>query len=1208
LSRIKRALAEHLLQAGPPFRGLWVAVRQKVPLLGGLRLHEQQAVRDLLSEDPRFILDTANDLGLMNTPVGLSCDPTAWPGKPDLLQSPDQLQRACQHAFEDTPQEDLLLSVSKLILDTAPITLSMRWAEVMQTLQRRQVQVDAQAYNVLSSSHPAFKYSFNDAGGATIRLVPALIKRQLQVRGANRSSPEPEQQQQQPHQALQGQSDEQELQAAELAAEPAAQPAQEQQQHEEQLQQQVPSPDPELMAAVAAAFSYQFPGQWMREAAELVVTYAPQKLALSETHLLQLCREHKVGLNRASSIYERTDWRRAIRQHPAWLLEGPDYAGADRTWSLVKEQLLRLAADRPAAVAALINFNLAAHKFFCLDHTEIDCLNKFSDKAAEHLAAIGAGSSEEIEHLMSAIFKQDPDLRASCLKQGRQLGQTPEALCLGWLREDGRFEIAAGDRSEWTSRTVVRLDSTGPGVRDQHRGSTPPQQEELQAAQPAAQPSAEPAQQQQHQQQAHAPPPGSELMASVVTAFPGDSLAAQVMREAAELVVGKAPQKLALSETYLLQLCKEHRVGWERVETVWERANWRQAIRQHPAWLLEDPQYLGADHTWVLVEEQVLSLAADPSGAEAAVAKVIAAHDELTSSLDFGGVKCSLEFQYMAFEHMSATGVGSSEEIGHLMGAILQKDPDLWADCAERGQELGHTPEVLCLEWLSKDKRFEISAGDRSSWNSRTVVRLKSTWPPPVRGYRAPPVPGSRDQRRSTAPPQQEELQAAQPTAQPSGQPSQQQQQHEEQHQQQATVPPPGSELMASVAAAFPGDSLAAQIMREAAEMVVGKAPQKLALSDKYLLQLCKEHKVGWDRVTKEQRASWRTAIAQHPAWHLQPPARPGADTTWVLVKDQVLSLADDPTAAEAAVAEVMTTQHEMASSLEEIKYITRFKTSVLQYLAAQGEGAWEVSGILTRTILEQDSELWAFCAERGLGQGQNSEDICLGWLSQDPRFEITRAGWADWTEVRLRSTAPPVAAASPDTSPPSSTTESVTLSTPSLFDISALEAAEHHDITQPQHHEGADSAAADKVRGAAAELLSHRPDHTAQFSWLMSELLASGVITDSTSSKRKRGEVARAWLVADPQFQMWEDESGTLQVTLKSSSLVGIEMRMVLQPDGSAQLAPAATEPSTDSLPSVHGENGQSDVAPEADMESFLALLPNRWVTCPCNNLIQLF
>jgi hypothetical protein len=857
----------------------------------------------------------------MNTPVGLSSDPTAWPGKPDLLQSQDQLQRACQHAFEDTPQEDLLLSVSKLILDTAPITLSMRWAEVMQTLQRRQVQVDAQAYNVLSSSHPAFKYSFNDAGGATIRLVPALIKRQLQVRGANRSSPEPEQQQ--PHQALQGQSDQQELQAAQLAAEPATQLSKEQQQHEEQLQQQVQLPDPELMAAVAAAFPYQFPGQWIREAAELVVTYAPQKLALSETHLLQLCREHKVGFNRASSIYERTDWRRAIRQHPAWLLEGPDYAGADRTWSLVKGQVLRLAADRPAAVAALTWFNLAAHQFFNLDRTEIDCLDKFSDKAAEHLAAAGAGSSEEVGHLMSAIFKQDPDLRAFCLGQGRQLGQTPEALCLGWLREDGRFEIAAGDRSEWTSRTVVRLESTGPGVRDQHQGSTPPQQEELQAAQPAAQPSAEPAQQQQHQQQAHAPPPGSELMASV--------------------------------------------------------------------------------------------------------------------------------------------------------------------------------------------------------------------------------------------------------------------------------------------AAAFPGDSLAAQIMREAAELVVSKAPQKLALSDKYLLQLCKEHRVGWDRVTKEQRASWRTAITQHPAWQLQPPSRPGGDTTWVLVKDQVLSLADDPTAAEAAVAEVMTTQQEVASSLEETKYITRFNKSVLQYLAAQGEGAWEVSGILTRTILEQDSELWAYCAERGLGQGQNSEEICLGWLSQDPRFEITRPDWADWTEVRLRSTAPPVAAPSLETPATPSTAEGATLSTPSLFDISALEAAEHHDITQPQHYEGPDSAAADQVRGAAAELLSHRPDHTAQFSWLMSELLASGTITDSTSSKRKRGEVARAWLAADPQFQMWEDESGTLQVTLKSSSLVGIEMRMVLQPDCSAQLVPAATEHSTESPPSVHGEDGhRSDVAPEADMESFLALLPNRWATYPCSRAIQ--
>jgi hypothetical protein len=654
VSRIKRAVAETLLQVQPPCSRPWGQVVKQVGLLQALRLQEQQAVRGLLASDPRFTMEDERDVPLLSASVGLSCDPAAWPGKPDIHRTTDQLQRACQVAFNNLPQEPLLMTVSAVILEQAPITFSMRWTDIQQALTKKGKHSEVRAYVLLSEAHPAFKYSINDAGIVSVSLVPDSIKRQLRVRSNGRQSPEAEQQHQQ----------------------------QQQQQHEAQEQ-------------------------------------------------------------------------------------------------------------------------------------EVQALHQVAPPSPQH--------------------------------------ETQE----------------------------------------------------------------------------------------------------------------------------------------------------------------------------------------------------------------------------------------------------------------QEGQHL----------------------------------------------------------------------------------------QHQQQQQQHTPIASPDPELMQALAAAFPGSTLAAQIMREAAELVVARAPQKLIIKDTLLLQLCKEQRKGWDRVPKEQRASWRQAVTHHPAWQLQPPTRPGADITWVLDRQEVLRLAADPLAAKVAAAEVTLVQQ----GIEEATYLTsarnRYKTLALNALVFKGEGASEEVGRLTSAILEQDRDMWSFfTVEVDQPEGQ-----ALEWLNEDPRFEVAdsnRSSWGARTLVRLRSTDPPAPPAPLGLSPVS---DEVTSGIPAATTSTVSETAEHQPATQPSTVEGAVSAAAAQVRSTAAELLLQRPGGTAQFSWLVNEMIASGIISDTTTSKRKRGEVARAWLAADPLFKLWEDEAGNLHVALKSASLLGVELRMLLNPDGTARLIPPVDDPRTgNSAAAQHGAG--SSVTLDADMKSFLALLPNRWASCLCS------
>jgi hypothetical protein len=420
----------------------------QVAVLKQLRLQEWQAVRQALVEDPRFV-EGSKDMGNMNATIGLALDRSVWPGRPEAgIPSPAELRSACQQAFEGTTEAlQLMRAVSEVILDQAPVSLSMRWPDVVQELQSRGTPVDSTAYSQLSS-HPAFGISFRDAR-ATITLRPALLRPQGQDTSSHQLDP---QQQSQTEVKMQlsaaGQLQPRAQQGVESSAQAQARAPQHMQQHQaeqqdlQQLQQQGQLEQKVWQTAVGrrmrARVAAAFPGdslaaQLMREVAELVVSESPHMWRLRYGRAVELGVDIRVGLAKLPKP-DRILWRQAITEHPAWQLEPSTPETSDMVWVLSKQQFFRLAAS-PAAAEAAVATVQAAHK---------ELAQLASEGPTTYMPRFKALALKELENKREASYFELCD---SVFAQDTELQEFFEKIRPGahkvllWLSEDPRIQV-----------------------------------------------------------------------------------------------------------------------------------------------------------------------------------------------------------------------------------------------------------------------------------------------------------------------------------------------------------------------------------------------------------------------------------------------------------------------------------------------------------------------------------------------------------------------------------------------------------------------------------------------------------------------------------------------------------------------------------------------------------------------------------------------
>jgi hypothetical protein len=414
--------------------------------------------------------------------------------------------------------------------------------------------------------------------------------------------------------------------------------------------------------------------------------------------------------------------------------------------------------------------------------------------------------------------------------------------------------------------------------------------------------------------------------------------------------------------------------------------------------------------------------------------------------------------------------------------------------------------------------------------------------------------------------------------------------------------------MLAAIQAAFPGDSLAAQLMRDIAEIVVSKAHDRWRersdadrsweLINSYLVELGLATNRGLAKVPKQGQIYWRQAIAEHPAWEVQPPTPSFTDTVWVLSKQQLLRLAASPTAAEAAVAKVQAAHLtlEQTAVKDTATYSPTFRALALKELAEKRVCTYKE---LCALVVAQDTELQGFFQRTKPGPSR-----ILHWLSQDPRFQVGAGRWNKLTKVSPTVPDPsgipaPLSQASSDGNPATlngvATSDSITTS--SAGHVSQAAAVGSSGC------EGDSSTAAARFRAFVAARLS--PGVPAQLAAVIKAALYADMPI-SPDGMAKRGQLAWEWLSEDPRFHLSRDKLGNNYVALRpaeqhqelkparqqqeqpSQPPVAEEMQLAVHPDGTAHLVPGSSAGNSDG--SATPPHPSDD-----DITSFINLLPHR-------------